>query len=295
MDALYDAMSHSQIRESDIDLVATNSEAADPGKFKGEVARMLGKIICELLVRHSWRQQNPVIICCAREQNPIGRRGICVVYRTHDFLQGKNTESWIRAIAKHQDGRRDMTALRRHYAGKGNSTYRIVDAKKIQTTHHYKSERALPFNKFLDTLQRMFTIFIEENKPLTECAKVDNLLTKVQNYGLAAVVEQLRYQLNITGITFTVAANHLNFIISQTPDYQLLRKIIAVNIHTTTGGSGCGYGRGRGGRGCGGGRGRGNRGGRGESQKTAYYSKEEWDKLSYEKNVIGRESKGDET
>jgi hypothetical protein len=133
-----------------------------------------------------------------------------------------------------------MTALRRHYAGEGNSTRRIVDAKKIQTTHYYKLERALPFNKFLDTLQRMFTIFKEENKPLTECAKVDKLLTKVQNSGLVAVVAQLRYQLNTTGITFTVAANHLNFVVSQTPDYQLLRKIIAVNMHTTTGRSGWG-------------------------------------------------------
>ena len=77
------------------------------------------------------------------------------------FLQGENTESWIRSIARYQDGRRDMIALRRHYAGEGNSTRRIVDAKKIQATLHYKTERALPFSKFLDSLQRMFTIFEE--------------------------------------------------------------------------------------------------------------------------------------
>ena len=71
----------------------------------------------------------------------------------YGFLQGENTESWVRSIAKYyQDGRRDMIALRRHYAGEGNSTHRITDAKKIQTTLHYKSERLLPFNKFLDTL-----------------------------------------------------------------------------------------------------------------------------------------------
>ena len=169
--------------------------------------------------------------------------------RVHGFihgfcLRGENTESWIRAIAKHQDGRRDMTTLRCHYAGQGNLTRCIADTKKIQTTLHYKLERALPFNKFLDTLQRMFTIFEEENKPLTEHAKVDKLLTKVQNSGLAAAVAQLRYQLNTTGITFTVAANHLNSEISQTLCYQLLRKINAMNIQTTTTGvSGHGYGR----------------------------------------------------
>ena len=97
---------------------------------------------------------------------------------------------------------------------------------------HYKTERALLFNKFLDSLQRMFTTFEEENEPLTERAKVDELLTKVQNSALAAAVAQLRYQLNTDGITFTVAANHLNSEISQTPDFQLFRKISAV----TTGG-----------------------------------------------------------
>ena len=163
-------------------------------------------------------------------------------------------------------------------------TRRIADAKKIQTTLHYKSERALPFNKFLDSLQRMFTIFEEENEPLTERAKVDELLTKVQNSGLTAAIAQLRYQLNTTGVTFTVAANHLNSEVSQTPDYQLSRKINAVN--TSTGGNGRVFGRGRGGRGGrSGGTGRGGRGGRtgkNENYKTAYYSKEEWEKLSYE-------------
>ena len=134
-----------------------------------------------------------------------------------------------------------MMALRRHYAGEGNSTRRIADAKKIQNTLHYKTERALPFNKFLVHCKRwsMFTIFEEENEPLTERAKVDELLTKVQNSGLVAAVAQLRYQLNTTsGISSTVAANHLSSEISQTPDYQLSRKINATNINASGRGNG---------------------------------------------------------
>ena len=182
-----------------------------------------------------------------------------------------------------------MIALCRHYAGEGNSTRRIADAKRIQNTLHYKTEQALPFNKFLDSLQRMFTIFEEENEPLTERAKVDELLTKVQNSALAAAVAQLRYQLNTDGITFTVAANHLNSKISQTPDYQLSRKISAV----TTGGRGGGRGgrnSGRGGRGNG--QGRNRRGGRSSQEKTStgYYSTAEWEKLSFdERDKIRKE------
>ena len=72
-----------------------------------------------------------------------------------------------------------MQALRCHYAGEGNSTRRIADAKQIQQSIHYKSERALSFSKFLDSLQRMFTIFEDEGEPLTERTKVDELLTRV--------------------------------------------------------------------------------------------------------------------
>ena len=189
-----------------------------------------------------------------------------------------------------------MIALRRHYAAEGNSTRRIADAKRIQNTLHYKTEQALPFNKFLDSLQRMFTIFEEENEPLTERAKVDELLTKVQNSALAAAVAQLRYQLNTDGITFTVAANHLNSEISQTPDYQLSRKISAV----TTGGRGGGCGgrnSGRGGRGNGLGRNR--QGGRISQNKpsTGYYSTAEWEKLSFDerdKILKERDKKGEQ-
>ena len=41
-----------------------------------------------------------------------------------------------------------MIALRRHYAGKGNSTWRIADSKRLQATLDYKTERALPSSNF---------------------------------------------------------------------------------------------------------------------------------------------------
>lgn len=141
------------------------------------------------------------------------------------------------------------------------------------------------------SLQRMFTIFEEENEPLTERAKVDELLTKVQHTALTAAVAQLRYyQLNTVGVTFTVAANHLNSEISQTSDYQMSRKISSVN--TPGRGSGrAGRGSGRGGRG----RGRGGKGGRSNSDSsgsgtTGYFSPAEWEKLSFEeRNKIRKE------
>ena len=137
------------------------------------------------------------------------------------YLQGELTENWIHPIMHHQDGHHDMLTLHNHYASKDNSTHHIANAKHIQMTLHYKSKCALPFSKFLDSLQKMFTIFYEEGEPLTDHAKVDELLTKVQHPSLTAAIAQLHYQLNTKGITFMVAANHLNSAVSQMLDCQM--------------------------------------------------------------------------
>lgn len=311
--ALADAQSRALIRKSDVDLVDTNTKAADPGKFKDErkwpewekafvnylsVIPGVNGVPLSYVVREVAEPEDDSEYETFSERMiarapHTGQYYVADTRRVHNlltgYLQGEQSESWIRNIAKYQDGRRDMIALRRHYAGEGNSTRRISDAKRIQTTLHYKSERALPFNKFLDSLQKMFTIFEEENEPLTERAKVDELLTKIQNSSLSAAVAQLRFQLNTEGVTFTVAANHLNSAVSQTPEYALARKISATNTDRQQGGRGGRGGRGRGGRGGRGGRfgrgaGRGSSGAKGKDggTNTNYYSPADWNKLSFE-------------
>jgi RNA polymerase-interacting CarD/CdnL/TRCF family regulator len=81
-------------------------------------------------------------------------------------------EQWIKPLAKRQNRRADMIALRNQYSGEqGNTSRRIAAAEKLRDTLHYKKERALPFSTFLDKLQKMFNILEEENKFITEPAK----------------------------------------------------------------------------------------------------------------------------
>ena len=172
-EALFEALSLAQIRKSDVDLVVTNTKAADPGKFKDErkwpewekaftnylsVIPGVSGIPLAYIVREEEEPEEGYIYATFNERvikrAPLrGQYYIADARRVHNllvgFLQGENTENWIRAIAKYQDGRKDMIALRRHYAGEGNSTRRISDAKKIQTTLHYKTERALPLTNSL--------------------------------------------------------------------------------------------------------------------------------------------------
>jgi hypothetical protein len=314
-EVLAEAQSRALVRKSDIDLVDTNAKAADPGKFKDErkwpewskafsnylsvIPGVSGIPLAYVVREHEEPEEGAeyyTFIERMIDRAPhTGQYYEADSRRVHTlltgFLQGELTENWIHPIARYQDGRRDMLALRNHYAGEGNSTRRISDAKRIQTTLHYKSERALPFSKFLDSLQKMFTIFQEEGEPLTERAKVDELLTKVQHPGLSAAIAQLRFQLNTTGVTFTVAANHLNSAISDTPDYQMTRSIKSTNTSNrqAIGGRSGGRSGGRGGRG-GGRSGRGNNSGRSnyntkdksKSNASGYYSPAEWNKLSFE-------------
>jgi hypothetical protein len=173
--AFFEALSLAPIRKSDIDLVDTNTKAANLSKFKDErkwpewetsfinslsVIPGVSGIPLSCIVRDEEFSAAGLVYATFNDRMVnrvplMGQYYIADSRRVHNllvgFLQGENTENWIRNIAKHQDGRRDMIALCRHYAGEGN--------KRLQATLHYKTERALPFNKFLDSLQKMF-IFI---------------------------------------------------------------------------------------------------------------------------------------
>ena len=164
--AMFEALSLAQVRESDIDLVSTNSKAADPGKFKDErkwpewekafvnylsVIPGVNGVPLAYVVREVETPAEDVEYASSNERlimrAPLeGQYYLADTRRVHNlitgFLQGENTESWIRTIARHNDGRRDMTALRRHYAGEGNTTRRIFEERdKIRKDRDTKGEQ----------------------------------------------------------------------------------------------------------------------------------------------------------
>ena len=84
----------------------------------------------------------------------------------------ESTEQWIRPLAPRGNGRNDILQLRRHYEGEGNQSRRIASADKYHETLHYKSERAMPWETFLDRMQKMLNIYKEEGEEMTENAKL---------------------------------------------------------------------------------------------------------------------------
>jgi hypothetical protein len=145
------------------------------------------------------------------------------------FLQTETAEQWIKPLTRKQNGRADMEALRKHYSGEGNTSRRIAVAERIRdSTLHYKNERAVQFSAFLDKLQKMFNIFEDENKQITEQAKVRMLLKKVEHPQLQDAVGALHVRTTMDRITFTAeCANHLSAQVSELPDHQSSRKLSA--------------------------------------------------------------------
>jgi len=133
---LDEAVLNAKIRKTDLDLVDMNSKAADPGKFKEErkwpewhkafvhylsVIPGINGVPLSYVVREEEEPEYGAVYP-TYQQRCIARAPLAdAVYiadtrRVHNilrnFVQGEASESWIRTIARYQDGRRDLIAWR---------------------------------------------------------------------------------------------------------------------------------------------------------------------------------------
>ena len=97
---------------------------------------------------------------------------------------------------------------------------------------HYKNERSLAFSMFLDRMQKMSKIYEEEGEEFTENAKLRELFKRVQHPQLQDTVKALKVCIDMEGITYTQAANHLTAAVSELPEYHLTLKVSASSSGT---------------------------------------------------------------
>ena len=264
--ALDVAFYRADVRKVERDQADTVSKAADPGKFKDErkwpewEPSFMNYLSCipgvsgvplSYVIREKETPEggedygsfNEQAIACCQLSGPTFQADARKVHQLiKSFLQTETAEQWIKPVARYQNGRMDMEALRNHYGGEGNTSRRIAQAERYRDTLHYKHEKSMSFSTFLDNMQKMFNIFEVENEVISEQAKVRMLLKKVQHSQLQDAVGALRVRHQMEGITFTEAANHLSAIVSELPDHQSSRKLSAVDKskvkHIRGGGSG---------------------------------------------------------
>ena len=143
-----------------------------------------------------------------------------------DFARySTGSEQWIRPMAPRGNGCDNILELRHHYEGKGNQSRRIASANKYRETLHYKSERAMPWETFLDQMQKMFNIYKEEGKEMMENTKLWELFKRTKHTQLTESVKALEVRYNMDGLTYTQAANHLTAAISKLPDCQMAHQV----------------------------------------------------------------------
>lgn len=212
-----------------------------------------------------------------------------------DLTQGHPPEEWISPLKKYKDGRRDIMKLKEHYVGGANTTRRITEADALEKSLHYKSERSLPWEKFLNKFQEMIGIYRANYEPKDDSAQRRIMLTMCKDAtdsAFQSALSHCRYQSRKNAITITEMINDLSTTVAENKD--LKRSIAETNTgrdNNRSRGEGRGDG-GRGGRSRGGGRGRGGRGrgGRSHNTRTGYRKQEDWDKLSFaERDAIRKE------
>ena len=258
--ALSTAAQRASLRKVDTDQVDTISKAANPGKLKNErkwpewypafvnylstIPGVYG-VPLSYIVRDNQAPDHTrdfagdfteEIIACAPLNGPKFRADARKVHQLlKNFLTAESAEQWIRPLASRGNGRDDILELRRHYEGEGNQSRRIASADKYRETLHYKSERAMPWETFLDRMQKMFNIYKEEGEEMTENAKLRELFKRTKHPQLTESVKALEVRYDMDGLTYTQAANHLTAAVSKLPDYQMARRVSNVKTASTGG------------------------------------------------------------
>ena len=108
------------------------------------------------------------------------------------FVQGENADTWIRPRKKKRDVQVDFKSIQAHYRGDGNKYVWIKESEVLRNKLHYKNERDISFEKFLNNMQSMFTGFEDNHEILTEAQKIRLLLQKFQRTSLSHLKNELQ-------------------------------------------------------------------------------------------------------
>ena len=92
----------------------------------------------------------------------------------------------------------------------------------------------MPWETFLDRMQKMFNIYKEEGEEMMENAKLRELLNHMKHTQLTESVKALEVRYDMDGLTYTQVASHLTAAVSKLLDYQMARCVS--NVKTLGGG-----------------------------------------------------------
>ena len=141
------------------------------------------------------------------------------------LIESEELASVIETLKRRKDGRRDFVALKTYMEGSANVSRRVGTAKKIKENLHYRNERALKFSMFITKLRHMHRIFNEEDRPMSEKEKVEDLLEKIKAPFLSSMVANLKTEYHRGRLDFDEACNVLAAEVATAPEAKLSARI----------------------------------------------------------------------
>jgi hypothetical protein len=128
-------------------------------------------------------------------------------------VQDETAKTWIKPKEKKQGGWLDVQALQAHHGGKGSKAVCVKEGVALWRMLHCTSKRTMLFEKFLASMQAVFTGFSKKKEMLNDAQQIRILFAKVQNPSLQQVKNALQvlhdFDRGGTHVTFDFVANNL--------------------------------------------------------------------------------------
>ena len=129
---------------------------------------------------------------------------------------------------KKTNGRIDISALRAHYQGEGNTTGRIAETERLHNSLYYRNERGLPFVLYLSKMQHIFTLFEDNKEPYSDAMKLWFLYDTIKHPQLMTTVSTLQVvQIAVNTVNFTSACFHMDVIVNKFPESQITKRNVS--------------------------------------------------------------------
>jgi hypothetical protein len=112
----------------------------------------------------------------------------------NNISEDSDAYTYIKPMLRHEDGRRDIKALRARYLNTSTRQETINEANQVLDNLTYRNERSMTFEKFSSKLQNALNDLADCGRPVHDGDIVDKLWGRIQNSDLATYVAALKIE-----------------------------------------------------------------------------------------------------
>ena len=111
-----------------------------------------------------------------------------------NISEDSDAYTYIKPLLRHEDGRRDIKALRSRYLNTSTRQTTINEANQVLDNLTYRNKRAMTFEKFSSKLQNALNDLEDCGRPVHDGDIVDKLWGRIQNSDLTTYMTALKIE-----------------------------------------------------------------------------------------------------